>query len=178
MEKEKLRRLGIARLQKLAHKEERDTQVQRMYEAFFHNDCWNESDSIGVTMATSFEFPTALLIQRAFEEGKKVAIPKSLPGGKMVFHWIEPETRFYTTKFGVDEPTHDAIAESQELDLLIVPGLVFNRAGYRIGFGGGYYDRYLANYTGMTCSFVFAEQFMDEWQPEPFDQPIQQLFHA
>ncbi|WP_314579031.1 5-formyltetrahydrofolate cyclo-ligase [Enterococcus gilvus] len=178
MEKEKLRQRAITRLQVLATKEERQAQIERIYEQFFRSDSWKTAKSIGVTMATSFEFPTALVIQRALEAGKRVAVPKSLPKGEMVFHWITSDSSFYTTNFGVDEPAHDAVAKSHELDLLIVPGLVFNRAGYRIGFGGGYYDRYLAEYTGKTCSFVFAEQLMEEWQTESFDQPIQQLFLA
>lgn len=94
----------------------------------------------------------------------------------MVFHWVDSDTAYYTTKFGVEEPEIEKVASPDELDLLIVPGLVFNRSGYRIGFGGGYYDRYLANYKGKTCSFVFAEQLMEDWQIEEFDQPIQQLF--
>lgn len=129
-------------------------------------------------MATDFEFPTSELIQAALTAGKKVAVPKSLPKGEMVFHWIDPETPFYTTKFGVEEPAIENIAASKELDLLIVPGLIYNHAGYRIGFGGGYYDRYLANYQGKTASLVFKEQVVEEWVIEPFDQPIQQLFLA
>lgn len=176
MEKEKLRQLAITRLQKLANNGERQIQVELILDKFFQSEAWRESETIGVTMATKFEFPTTSLIQRAFAEGKKIAVPKSLPKGEMVFHWIDRETDFNTTKFGVEEPAIEAAAESDELDLLIVPGLVFNRAGYRIGFGGGYYDRYLANFKGRTCSFVFAEQLMEEWQKEEFDQPVQQLF--
>lgn len=176
MEKEKLRQLVITRLQKISDSENRQDQVDCILEKFFESEIWKEATSIGVTMATRFEFPTSSLIQRAFETGKKIAVPKSLPKGKMVFHWVDSDTAYYTTKFGVEEPEIEKVASPDELDLLIVPGLVFNRSGYRIGFGGGYYDRYLANYKGKTCSFVFAEQLMEDWQIEEFDQPIQQLF--
>ena len=176
MEKEKLRQRGIARLQKLADSEERVDQVERVLDKLFQSNAWKEAGSIGVTMSTKFEFPTSSVIQRAFEMGKKVAVPKSLPKGEMIFHWVDSKTVFYTTRFGVAEPETEDIARSNELDLLIVPGLVFNRAGYRVGFGGGYYDRYLANYKGNTCSLVFVEQLIEDWQVEEFDQPIQQLF--
>ncbi|MDT2673439.1 5-formyltetrahydrofolate cyclo-ligase [Enterococcus dongliensis] len=176
MEKQELRQLAITRLQKIAGSEKRRIQVEIILDKFFKSATWNNATSIGVTMATSFEFPTSLLIQRAFEAGKKVAVPKSMPKGKLVFHWVDPDTAFSTTRFGVEEPTIEAIAPADELDLLIVPGLVFKRSGYRIGFGGGYYDRYLANYHGKTCSLVFAEQLMEDWQTEAFDQQIQQLF--
>lgn len=176
MEKEKLRRLAITRLKKIESNGERKIQVDRILDNFFQSNTWREVETIGVTRATQFEFPTTPLIQRAFAAKKKIAVPKSLPKGEMVFHWIDSATDFYTTKFGVEEPATEDIAKPRELDLLIVPGLVFNRAGYRIGFGGGYYDRYLADYKGRTCSFVFAEQLMEDWQLEVFDQPIQQLF--
>ena len=176
MEKEKLRKRAIARLQKLADSKERMNQVECVLEKLFQSNAWKEATSIGVTMSTQFEFPTSSVIQRAFETGKIVAVPKSLPKGEMIFHWVDTDTVFYTTRFGVAEPETEDIARSNELDLLIVPGLAFNRAGYRVGFGGGYYDRYLANYKGKTCSLVFVEQLMEAWQVEDFDQPVQQLF--
>lgn len=176
MEKPRLRQLAITRLGKIAANGERAVQIESILKQFFKSDAWKKAHSIGVTKATKFEFPTEAVIQRAFSEGKKVAVPKSLPKGKMIFHWIDQTTPFYTTKFGVDEPDVEQLAAPNELDLLIVPGLVYNRAGYRIGFGGGYYDRYLADYEGTTCSFVFAEQLMEDWKPDSYDQPIQQLF--
>lgn len=176
MEKDRLRQRAITRLQKIAASEERQIQAERILNKLYQSKAWKEAESIGVTMATKFEFPTSSLIQRAFETGKKIAVPKSLPKGEMVFHWVDPDTVFYTTRFGVEEPSTEDIANPDELDLLIVPGLVFNRAGYRIGFGGGYYDRYLAKYKGKTCSLVFAEQLMEDWETEAFDLPIQQLF--
>ena len=168
MEKEKLRQLAIRRLEEIKENGERKVQIENIYHNFFRSSTWKDVKTIGVTMATSLEFPTAPLIERAFATGRKVAIPKSLPKGEMIFHWIDSTTEYYTTKFGVEEPDIEDKAQPDEL--------IFNRAGYRIGFGGGYYDRYLANYKGKTCSFVFAEQLMEDWQIEAFDQPIQQLF--
>lgn len=178
MEKKKLRQLAVQRLTALVNSDERQTQVNSILTQLYLSSFWQEATSIGVTMATDFEFPTSELIQAAIAAGKKVAVPKSLPKGEMVFHWIDSETPFYMTKFGVEEPVVENIAVSTELDLLIVPGLIYNHAGFRIGFGGGYYDRYLANYQGKTASLVFKEQLVEEWAIEPFDQPIQQLFLA
>jgi len=56
---------------------------------------------------------------------------------------------------------------------LIVPGLVFNEKGYRIGFGGGFYDRFLADYHGKTVSLAFDFQVMKEIPTESFDLPVQ-----
>ncbi len=129
-----------------------------------------------MTIATDFEFPTAPLIRQALAEGKKVAAPKSLLKRQLVFYWIDESTTFVASKFGVDEPVSEAVADQTELDLIIVPGLIFKSNGYRIGFGGGFYDRFLSSYSGKTASFVFSEQLMESWQPEPFDLPVQQLF--
>lgn len=177
MEKEVLRQKMIQRLIELSKETERKNRVEALLQQFYQSDSWKESASIGITMATPFEFPTAGIIQMAWKQGKKVAVPKSLPKGKLEFHWVTPDTKFNQTKFGVEEPDEEKIAQPEEIGLLVVPGLIFNQAGYRIGFGGGYYDRYLKNYAGKTISLVFREQMLEEWQPENFDQKIQQLFH-
>lgn len=176
MEKNKMRQLMIGKLNKLAVDESRQKQVESIYRKFFQSDLWLSATSIGVTMATDFEFPTAPLIQRALSEGKRIAVPKSLPKRQLVFYWIDETTAFKLSKFGVEEPISDEQANSDELDLVVVPGLIFKENGYRIGFGGGFYDRFLADYSGKTASFVFAEQLMESWEEEPFDLPVQKLF--
>ncbi|EOH87709.1 5-formyltetrahydrofolate cyclo-ligase [Enterococcus pallens] len=176
MKKNKMRQLMIEKLNKLAVDGRRQEQVESIYRKFFQSDLWLSATSIGVTIATDFEFPTAPLIQRALLEGKKVAVPKSLPKRQLIFYWIDKTTTFELSKFGVEEPISDEQANPDELDLVVVPGLIFKENGYRIGFGGGFYDRFLANYSGRTASFVFVEQLMESWEEEPFDLPVQQLF--
>lgn len=83
----------------------------------------------------------------AMQEGKQVAVPRTFKGGKMHFYQVFPETIYDTSAFGVEEPPLTAAEiTATAIDLLIVPGIVFNRAGYRIGFGGGFYDRYLEHF--------------------------------
>ena len=61
------------------------------------------------------------------------------------------------------------------IELLVVPGLVYDRRGYRIGFGGGYYDRFLADFHNETVSLAHKCQIVDKIQNEPFDIPVKHL---
>ena len=64
--------------------------------------------------------------------------------------------------------------EQSEIDLIHVPGVVFQSKGYRIGYGGGYYDRYLADFAGKTVSTIYSIQ-QKEFQPAAFDQAVQEV---
>lgn len=64
--------------------------------------------------------------------------------------------------------------DKSEIDLIHVPGLVFQSTGYRIGYGGGYYDRYLADFAGKTVSTIYSIQ-QKEFQPDAFDQAVQEV---
>jgi 5-formyltetrahydrofolate cyclo-ligase len=91
------------------------------------------------------EVRTFRITEKAFENSKVISLPK-ISRRFMDFYRITPNTNFYTNKFGIKEPvTHLAQRVSQELDLVIVPGLAFDTSGYRIGYGYGYYDRFLAD---------------------------------
>ena len=63
----------------------------------------------------------------------------------------------------------------EQIDLLIVPGVVFSNDGYRIGFGGGYYDRYMTDYKGATISLAFHSQVNHEVPIEAHDIPVQKI---
>ncbi len=63
---------------------------------------------------------------------------------------------------------------NNEIDLLLVPGLAFNREGYRIGYGGGYYDRFLSSFKGQTVSVILDAQLM-KIPVDDFDQPVHKI---
>ena len=79
------------------------------------------------------------------------------------------------TSFGLLEPEGElTVIDSCQIDLIHVPGLVFTTEGYRIGYGGGYYDRYLEHFPGHTLSTVYPCQIQD-FSPENHDIPVQEV---
>ncbi|MDP4171615.1 MAG: 5-formyltetrahydrofolate cyclo-ligase, partial [Bacillota bacterium] len=64
---------------------------------------------------------------------------------------------------------------ASQIDLQIVPGLAFDTAGFRLGFGGGYYDRYLKEFTGVTLSLAFVPQIIGNLPIEPHDIPVSKI---
>lgn len=174
--KEELRRSGIERLKKIAASGSKKQKEQRIYSQLYASDSWKQAKVIGITISSEFEVATQPIIEQARVEGKIIVVPKTLPKRQMTFYEWTKDTMFKRSSFGVLEPVSNQRFLPEEIDLLIVPGLVYHPEGYRIGFGGGYYDRYLKRYSNATCSLVFRELLNSEWEPESFDQKIQQLW--
>ena len=129
-------------------------------------------------MATYLSFPhevdTSFLIDAAQADGKQVVIPKTYPKGRMEFVAYDPQ-KLIPTAFGLLEPEEGSQAVDQsEIDLIHVPGVAFQKDGYRLGYGGGYYDRYLADFDGATVSTIYACQEVD-FAPAPHDIPVQEV---
>ena len=129
-------------------------------------------------IATYLPFPhevdTSFLIDAAQEDGKQVVIPKTYPKGRMEFVAYDPQ-KLIPTAFGLLEPEDGSQAVDQsKIDLIHVPGVGFQKDGYRLGYGGGYYDRYLADFDGATVSTIYACQEVD-FAPAPHDIPVQEV---
>ncbi|EPR4687086.1 TPA: 5-formyltetrahydrofolate cyclo-ligase [Listeria innocua] len=140
---------------------------------------WNQAKVIGITLARHPEIETETIILQAKKEGKTVLIPKTFyPSRKMEFKKMDSSHPLIKTKFGILEPHELAeTVDKDAIDLLIVPGVVFNKAHFRIGFGGGFYDRFLADFKGETVSLCLYEQQV-EFTPESHDKPVSILIEG
>lgn len=124
--------------------------------------------------STGHEVDTRRLIGFLLERGQTVALPVSLPEGEMVFAEYLPgqlqEGRF----FGILEPGDDAQRlEPADGDLIIVPALAYDRSGYRMGQGGGYYDRFLSTRrlfsVGIGRDCLLCDRVIRETHDAPVD---------
>ncbi|MCD7033107.1 5-formyltetrahydrofolate cyclo-ligase [Metabacillus sp. GX 13764] len=139
---------------------------------------WDEARIIGITISAGREIDTEPLIRAMWEQGKRVAVPKCIPKTKeMIFHSITSYSQLETVYFGLMEPVPEKteLVRKDEIDLAVIPGLIFDKRGYRIGFGGGYYDRWLSDYSGESISLALQMQVGEKIPKESFDLPVKKI---
>ena len=116
------------------------------------------------------------LLRQAMADGKQVALPKCF-GKEMRFILITDLSRIQPGAIGAPEPLDDSPVASDPSALVIVPGLVFDRQGNRIGYGGGYYDRFLrAEPDHPTIGLCYDFQLMEQLEAEAHDIPVNTVF--
>lgn len=160
-------------LDKLSHFEaqEKAFQTNEITEKFLASRAFQSADSIGLYMNTKIEFDLSTIFQAAKDAGKQILIPKTYPKRQLAFLPYE-ESKLKRTNFGLFEPISGLKIQP---DLIVVPGLAWNSEGFRVGYGAGYYDRYLANFGGETASLVYDFQRQD-FEPEDFDLAVKEIF--
>ena len=147
---------------------------QTLTERLLQHPFYQEAKVIASYLSFPHEFQTQELIEQALKDGKKVLIPKTYPKGRMDFVVYDPQ-QLVKTSFGLLEPQGDLeVVDASQIDLVHVPGLAFTTEGYRIGYGGGYYDRYLEHFPGHTLSTIYPCQ-VQQYMPENHDIPVQEV---
>lgn len=177
MDKTEMRRQAIIRLKNIPDAERKVIEEKMLKNLLMYNG-WKEARSIGVTVSNGFEWATRPIIETAWREQKAVCVPKCLPKlRKMDFYQIHTYDQLEIVYYNLLEPKPEVCkkVDKQDIDLLIVPGLLFNQKGYRIGFGGGYYDRYLTDFTNQTVSLASEGQVVDDLPVESFDIPVDSI---
>lgn len=118
------------------------------------------------------EVPTGPLIERLHERGVVVALPRIEDADLAPIAFVpgDPTT---TASFGAEEPAGGAALDPSSIDVVAVPGVAFDRRGRRIGYGGGYYDRFLRGLSAFTVGLAFGLQVRDGDLPAgSFDLPV------
>ncbi|GAA4066184.1 5-formyltetrahydrofolate cyclo-ligase [Amphibacillus indicireducens] len=175
--KKRLRKKFSAKLNALST-EQRAKINRDLHAQLFQQTEWKQASTIGVTISLEHEWDTWTIIEQAWQEHKRVVVPKCNPTDKsMTFYQIETKDDLAIQFYNLMEPieTRTIRVNKQAIDLLIVPGVVFDDRHYRIGHGGGYYDRFLADFSANTVSLVWQGQMISKIKNEPFDQPVKQL---
>lgn len=129
----------------------------RIFKLLQQSSQFQKSQTIGLYCSVKQEVDTMCIIKALLKENKQVALPCVLSKTEMVFRKIKSIDDLQIGKFGIYAPK-DTCPIIKTMDMLIVPLVAFNQQGYRLGMGGGYYDRYLHKYPQYTCGLAFSFQ--------------------
>lgn len=173
MNKKELRNEMISKLQGFSASEKlrKESSLYRNFYGFLEDKSY---ETVGLVLSMSHELDTWPIIDRFIDKGVKVYGPKCNYTTKAM-DFYEVKSRDEITKDEKNILIPDSSNEhNNQVDLLLVPGLIFNEEGYRTGYGGGFYDRFLENFKGETVSLLFDEQF-GQVITESHDLPVDTL---
>ena len=119
---------------------------------------------------------TKKLIARLVEQGKQIGLPRMLPEHQMEVRLYDPNKPLIEVGFGISEPGEDCpLMAKEDIDLILVPAVCYDRRGYRLGFGGGYYDRWLEYFTGFRVGLCRKAVLQEQVPTEAHDSRVDLL---
>ena len=122
---------------------------------------YKESTLILIYLSLKDEVDTIKLIKYSLKIGKRVAVPKC-EGDNIVFYYINNLEELEEGNFGILEPKTNEVANDFYNSICIIPGVVFDKQNNRIGYGRGFYDRFLENYKGIKIGLTYKECICDK----------------
>lgn len=171
MDKKALRR-EISAKKRAMTTEQIESSSQILAEKLFETDLYRHAQAIYGYLSYNQEVRTEPILRRALADGKRVAVPKVF-GEEMKFLWIEDLDLVAPGYFDIPEPIADGPEADDEMALILMPGLAFDPQGHRLGYGGGFYDRYLAeHHDHKLVALCYDFQMFDHLETEAHDIPV------
>ena len=144
----------------------------RLGEQFRDCELYKNAKTIYGYLPYNQEVRTVPMLQRALDEGKRVAVPKCY-GDEMRFIYLDDLSQVESGYCGIPEPIADGPVADDPTALVLMPGLAFTERGERMGYGGGFYDKFLAaepNHPTLALCYDF--QMVDFIPTEAYDIPV------
>lgn len=139
---------------------------------FAESPLYQQAKTIYGYLPYNQEVRTVPMLQRALDEGKRVAVPKVF-GDEMKFIYLEDLSMVEKGYAGIPEPVADGPIAEDKTALVLMPGLAFDAQGHRIGYGGGFYDKFLAlEPEHPTLALCYGFQMLPKLETEEFDVPV------
>ncbi|MGN0630150.1 MAG: 5-formyltetrahydrofolate cyclo-ligase [Ruminococcus sp.] len=165
--KKNLRR-EMKTLRKSIPREEKAELDRKMRENFFASDIYKNAEMILTFISFGDEPDTTEILKRAWQDKKTTAVPRCMPESRMSFYIINDMNDCIEGAYGIPEPSGEcpeAALDGKGI-VCLVPGLAFDRKGGRLGYGGGYYDRFLSRHPDIQTFGFCAEMFVAEDVPQ------------
>lgn len=174
MEKKEIRNAMIKNLNTITI-ENREQKSKQIIDRLINTDFWKSADIIATTIPMEHEINTKYLISACWDVKKSVVVPKCNHKTKeMQFYKINSFNDLEKGYFGLQEPIEMKCEKisKEEIDLVIVPGVAFTYNGERLGYGGGYYDRFLVGYNNYLAALAYDVQMIENIPIEKHDIKI------
>ena len=146
LEKKKLREDILEKLHNIS-KEEKGKKVRALKEKLFSLEEFKKAECVMFYVSKDYEVDTHNMIDESIAMGKKVVVPITLKEEKRLrpSELKDREKELIKGHYGIHQPGEEHIrpVPLEEVDLMVVPALAFDKSGHRLGHGGGYYDRFL-----------------------------------
>lgn len=145
-----------------------------LQEKFLQTDEYKNADVLLAFVSKDIEICTDKIIKQALADGKTLALPKCKEENLMDFYIVDDFEKLQEGYYGLLEPdsTKCQLLENTCNSVCLVPGLSFDREGYRIGFGKGYYDRFLLDFKGVTVGMCYTKCVEEKLPRGYYDRPI------
>ena len=144
----------------------------------FAHPLYRAAKSLYGYLSYNQEVRTMPILRQAQADGKRVAVPKVF-GETMKFLWLDDLSAVAPGAYGIPEPAADGPEADDETALVLMPGLAFDPEGHRCGYGGGFYDKYLAEHRQhVTLALCYDFQMLDRLDTDDYDIPVQYVLSA
>ena len=168
-EKTALRRVFSSRRAAIADVYHREAS-EKIAEHFFESEIYKNAETVLLYLSINREVRTRAMMDRILSDGKRLALPVCFDNGRMTFRYITDKDQLVKGKFSAPEPRsgcEEYVGNTSTV--CVIPALAFDRRGYRLGYGKGYYDRYLSRFDTVKVGFSFDELFVEELPHGRFD---------
>ena len=171
MDKKELRR-GIRERKRAMTEEEIVTRSAALGKVFAGSELYRSAKTIYGYLPYNQEVRTVPMLEQALRDGKRVAVPKVI-GDEMVFIYLDDLSQVEKGYAGIPEPIANEPVAQDETALVLMPGLAFDREGHRIGYGGGFYDKFLQREPKHpTLALCYEFQMLPHLETEDHDIPV------
>ena len=151
---------------------------QRLGQLFAASEAYKQAKTIYGYLPYNQEVRTTPMLQRALDDGKRVAVPKCY-GDEMRFIYLDDLSKVEKGYCGIPEPIEDGPIADDETALVLMPGLAFDKEGHRMGYGGGFYDKFLEKEPNHpTLALCYGFQMFPYLETEDHDIPVDTVIWA
>ena len=177
MDKKELRGRIRQRKREMTEEEIR-SRSEALGKLFRESQLYQEAKAIYGYLPYNQEVRTVPMLEQAIRDGKRVAVPKVF-GDEMRFIWLEDMSQVEKGYAGIPEPVNDGPVADDTGALVLMPGLAFDPQGHRIGYGGGFYDRFLEKEPNHpTLALCYEFQMLPRLETEAHDIPVDRVLWA